>query len=303
MSLQEIKSVEQSYQNLDVYNRFTIQDNAELLKKLLPKGKLWDIMLPKEQQIKLYGIPSGEGFGDFNVVKPGGVFYNTTPVDFGIQRSLGPSDPPYEWASWLSNDSGIPPIPSDLYDVEITGPDASLFNYYFIQPPVVPSPGQAPVVFTFAPRNQVPDFQEYTAQAKINSNATNGPHYITLVGKVMRNLINMTPEPIDFGSIVNPINTDTMDILVTVWNPTPWDAVIDNCVIGGADSANFTCTTHLGGEIPAGGSKQFKVTLIGPYVYKTYTATIDVKIYNDPYTTEPLELILPGTITADVAFS
>lgn len=70
------------YAEFYIQQKVTIMDCAELQKKLLPKGKLWNIELPKEQQIQPGAIASLEAFGDFSIA-PATVDWYWSTLDFG----------------------------------------------------------------------------------------------------------------------------------------------------------------------------------------------------------------------------
>jgi hypothetical protein len=45
------------YEEFRIYNPFSIQENAQMIKNALPKGKMWNFLLNTEQQIEIKSLP------------------------------------------------------------------------------------------------------------------------------------------------------------------------------------------------------------------------------------------------------
>jgi hypothetical protein len=45
------------YEELRIYNPFSIPENAQMIKNALPKGQMWNFPLNTEQQIELRSLP------------------------------------------------------------------------------------------------------------------------------------------------------------------------------------------------------------------------------------------------------
>lgn len=80
-----IRVVREEYKKFFVQQKSTIRNHAELLKKLLPKGPLWNIELPLEAQIKFLSLPSKETFGSLIVNKVWSDWsWQPATYDFGL---------------------------------------------------------------------------------------------------------------------------------------------------------------------------------------------------------------------------
>lgn len=45
------------YEELRIYNPFSVPENAQMIKNALPKGQMWNFPLNTEQQIELRSLP------------------------------------------------------------------------------------------------------------------------------------------------------------------------------------------------------------------------------------------------------
>ena len=131
MSIQEIR---ENYEELRVAETYNLMDLATFLKKLLPKGPLWRIVLPNESQITPHGIPSEETFGEI-IIDNG-----------GISRNLWFKSPPnYIGAIW--NFGGVSPI-DEIQNIKVYNESGIARSIHLIQ---VWETGNDPVVSEFIP--------------------------------------------------------------------------------------------------------------------------------------------------------
>ena len=270
MSLQEIKLLEQSYGQFNVYNRYTIKDNAELLKKCLPKGKLWDIELPDEKQIKLYGIPSAEAFGDLNVTLPGSTIQVETPIIYGTHPALLPGDSVYSIGGDLTNDSSTVSITVSM--VEFLGPDDANFGVSFPVGMVIPPSGMITALWEFKPFNQIDDTYIYNCVARVHSNATNSPHDVVLNGRATKLLPTFSPDPADYGTLYNPPWGLPVILPVTITNPFNEVLNITGLGLNGGDVGWFAVDYLNGYVLPALGTLVFNIEFT-PNAQRSYAVS------------------------------
>lgn len=176
-----IDEIEASYQQLFVKQNTNIKDHAEFLKKLLPKGPLWNIEMPKEKQISPLAINSLEKFGALQINREWTDWgWQPASLDFGHQWA-GFAGTIYSDDLYVVNNNEFP-VQIDSYGwLVINYAGGGIFSMAFPDGLEIPALGFRKVVMTFDLEPQSVPYYEYHVQPYVVNTNMPTPQLLTSV--------------------------------------------------------------------------------------------------------------------------